>query len=330
MKRWSLLAFMALFCPIGLVSQTAPVKIGTMDGPTEGVFGSVDDVVVAPSGEVLILDRQTSRVSSWSVSGGYLHDVGRRGSGPGEYLDPIDLAITSAGELLVLDQGNGKVLRFGRTAGRGRALVGEVRHGLPAQALCSTEGLVFLLSPGRERLVAVMDHDGAILREFALPHEPTAAERKALRGYPSVPLNYGRIACGAGRVLLTGQQTGVVRAFSLRGEHLWTHELSAFFPVERKFDERVGVCCRYEPNPQTGTADYLMGLVLVDSTTAYAVVSTEAADEPYFLGFSGRWLDLRSGAERRGREFDMWVHDLRPGRAIGSVDIPFPQVIISR
>ncbi len=78
-------------------------SIGVETGDSSYVFNVIERVAAAPDGSILVLDRTGCRVSLFTPSGEFVRSAGRRGSGPGEYLNPSDLVLLNDGRLLVCD-----------------------------------------------------------------------------------------------------------------------------------------------------------------------------------------------------------------------------------
>ncbi|HRP07744.1 MAG TPA: 6-bladed beta-propeller, partial [Gemmatimonadales bacterium] len=68
-------------------------------------------LVVAPGGEIVVLDRRPAVLRVFSADGGFLRTIGREGSGPGEYLDFGELTIVGD-TLVVNDRQNSRLVLF--------------------------------------------------------------------------------------------------------------------------------------------------------------------------------------------------------------------------
>lgn len=91
----------------------APVfTIGDLDGPPEYAFGHLFTVLPAPHGGFYTCDRQDMRVRYYDESGVFVREVGRRGSGPAEYRDCVNLALGRDSALIVSDPANGRFVFF--------------------------------------------------------------------------------------------------------------------------------------------------------------------------------------------------------------------------
>lgn len=88
------------------------VTIGMTDGPDEYLIGNPQAIAVGVGGTVYILDRQAPSLRAYAPDGTYLRDIGREGSGPGEYRRPGGIATLADGRLLVRDPGNGRISVF--------------------------------------------------------------------------------------------------------------------------------------------------------------------------------------------------------------------------
>ena len=84
------------------------------DGPYE--LNQPSSVLVAPNGDIFIGDghggRSNSRIIKYSPSGEFLLSWGSRGSEPGNFDVPHDLAMDSSGRIFVGDRGNNRVQIF--------------------------------------------------------------------------------------------------------------------------------------------------------------------------------------------------------------------------
>lgn len=102
------------FSPDGELLMT----LGTpgASGRTHDTFNGPCDVVVAPNGDIFVVDGHTpngnNRVVKFSSDGTYLMEWGETGSEPGQFRTPHAVAMDSQGLLYVGDRGNGRVQVF--------------------------------------------------------------------------------------------------------------------------------------------------------------------------------------------------------------------------
>ena len=77
-----------------------------------GLLASPRNVVAAPNGDILVLDRNPARILHYDADGNLLGTLGRQGAGPGEFADYGDLAI--AGDTVIInDRGNSRIVLLG-------------------------------------------------------------------------------------------------------------------------------------------------------------------------------------------------------------------------
>jgi uncharacterized protein (TIGR03663 family) len=69
-------------------------------------------IAVDAAGNLLVVDTGNHRVIRFSPDGQPLGTFGRRGSGPGQFEEPVGIGIGPAGDIYVVDTWNGRVQRF--------------------------------------------------------------------------------------------------------------------------------------------------------------------------------------------------------------------------
>jgi hypothetical protein len=85
------------------------VRIGSLEGADEYVFGRVAALAVGERGVLYVLDEDVPVVRAYSPDGTYQFDVGREGKGPGEYMRPDGLATLPDGRVIIRDPGNARL-----------------------------------------------------------------------------------------------------------------------------------------------------------------------------------------------------------------------------
>jgi hypothetical protein len=89
------------------------VSIGALEGPDEYVFAAPSAIAVGSDGTIYVLDTQVPVLRSYGPDGVYRGDLGRDGSGPGEYQGPDGLAVLPDGRVLVRDPPNSRITVYG-------------------------------------------------------------------------------------------------------------------------------------------------------------------------------------------------------------------------
>ena len=89
------------------------LRIGSIDVEGPALFGSVAGYAVDGMGRIYVLDRHARELRVFDREGTHVRTVGRDGAGPGEFGDPIAVAVEPASQwLVVVDVGNGRYTRF--------------------------------------------------------------------------------------------------------------------------------------------------------------------------------------------------------------------------
>ncbi len=82
-------------------------SIGIELGDSNYVFGSIMSLEEGPDGLVYVLDRACGRVMVYSPDGSFLRQIGSQGSGPGEMMNPLAMAVLGDGRITVCAAYNG-------------------------------------------------------------------------------------------------------------------------------------------------------------------------------------------------------------------------------
>lgn len=155
---------------------------------SDSTFGWIREHT-ATSQAIYVLDAGTLQVHAYHpVERRLLWSAGRKGSGPGEFLAPVDIASTSSGAV-VLDPANGRVSEYGLHGNHIR----DYAHPLysRAKALCvMSDGSLVLHTTQRDAFLVRMSRAGRILRKWPFPwnvsdpDNPMLTNAVTLRGLP--------------------------------------------------------------------------------------------------------------------------------------------------
>ena len=87
--------------------------IGEIDeAPKEYLFSGPEHISTDNHNNIYVADRNSSQIRVFDEKGKFLKYIGRRGQGPGEFIEISCILITTGGELLVSDRVNRRVTRF--------------------------------------------------------------------------------------------------------------------------------------------------------------------------------------------------------------------------
>ncbi len=146
------------------------LRIGSLAGPPESTFGSVDDLIVLDDGSIWILDGQQTTILRFDASGAYIGSVGREGEGPGEFRRPQSLAARGPDRALVWDSGLGRATTFdlhGDPIGSFRGPSGMVWSAYHEELMVSDSDIVWVLTTSAFGALAEARGDPDRLRALA-------------------------------------------------------------------------------------------------------------------------------------------------------------------
>lgn len=87
-------------------------SIGIDMGDSNYVFGAVSSATLTTDGNIAVLDMQKIVISLFTPNGEFIRNIGRQGSGPGEFLYPAAIASRPEGGFLVSDLMGNKLIDY--------------------------------------------------------------------------------------------------------------------------------------------------------------------------------------------------------------------------
>ena len=88
----------------------------------EWTLFEVEDLGRLEDGRLVVLNRSSRQLLMFGRDGEFLRSVGRRGEGPGEFVDPIELGVIGGDSIVVWDWGLGRLVLFGADGSHGRSV----------------------------------------------------------------------------------------------------------------------------------------------------------------------------------------------------------------
>lgn len=256
----------------------------------------VSDAARDSAGRLYVIDGLTPRIVAFNSRLEPTAATGRRGGGPGEFREPIALAVVRPGRVAVLDRALRRLSFFDLHEGSSRMeRAGSIALRMPTEGLCVLgEGQYLIYGFVEGRRLHVIDSVGRAGRSFA----PVYA---GLSSMAAELASAGRMSCdiAADEVVLTSRFLPIVEAFRLStGERLWTDTLRPFRPLELT-DEggRVTIASGPSGYSVVRSVFHAQGLLIIqafyDARTDGARVDTVVTYSREIEG--GRWLpyDLR-------------------------------------
>jgi outer membrane protein assembly factor BamB len=134
-------------------------------------------VEFAPDGSIYVLDPGNRRIQHFDANRQFLEMWGGFGTNPGQFSDPISLAVDDAGVVYVLDDVRGVIEKYdahGNVLGAIDAFPSEVQPNDGANQLSIGPSGHFFVSVVRPNVVAELDQDGALVHVFGRAGEPGA------------------------------------------------------------------------------------------------------------------------------------------------------------
>jgi len=206
------------------LATTSRAAFGTESDSETDLLGSIKAIALLPSGDVLVLDDKRSEVRIFGLTGAPKQRLGRAGRGPGEFFNPLSLAVDAEGRLYVGDLAQ-TIQVFGPSPS-GYRYLRTIRIEISANAMCFLDTLLVVQGArfGQDTILHVYDWSGRVLRSFG-----------ALYRSPNRLLNYqfgaGPIACDAQRGLVLyapHSAIGEVRAYRTDGALVWRTAVTGY------------------------------------------------------------------------------------------------------
>lgn len=88
------------------------MEIGEEIGDSTNTFASISDVLIDHSNRIVVLDQIEACLKVYDIDGNFLMQVSRRGSGPGEFINPTGLFEMPDGRLGVIAMGKSGYITF--------------------------------------------------------------------------------------------------------------------------------------------------------------------------------------------------------------------------
>ncbi len=152
---------------------TPDLRIGTIDGAPEEIFGDVRAIEAGGDGTVYVLDNQASEIRTYGADGAYLETIATRGQGPGEISGANGMVLSGDSVLWVQDHGQWSFIALRPDGTEIERLPMHVRaYGWTWDGTVDLEGRVWKADLGREAPMA--------------PPEPGITEGSVRRYYVSV------------------------------------------------------------------------------------------------------------------------------------------------
>lgn len=278
------------------------LTVGTVDGPPEYALGSVDRVAGEKNGGFFVYDSRYSQIRRYDASGKHLANIGRKGSGPGEYQQLLGMAVLGDSLLVTWDPQNARATFFGfdgAVRSSFTARLGGVSFGPDVFGIDNDGNVSVLVGFRATRAYIRYRANGTVLDTLAAPLD-------AKSGF-TIPTNDGvRSSFGRGRILKPNTSGGLITAstdtlgFAVVGGSTplrvtRTHAPMRLGAAERKewetFAEGIyNLARRQRPQPGAQRTE----------VTLATIPTLKPALRDFVVDRDGRvWLDVYTTAEKR-------------------------------
>lgn len=139
-------------------------KFGGLEVSEEQVLGNPVDMSLSKSDQIYVLDSKDNNIKIYLKDGTFIKSIGRKGSGPGEFIRPWKLEIINE-KIYVADTGNGRIQVLDEDGKYQRSYKIPVSFGLGMTF--DSEGKAYLNTRGfrSPKLISIYDNQGNLIRE---------------------------------------------------------------------------------------------------------------------------------------------------------------------
>jgi len=187
------------------------LSIGAIDGDEKYIFHQPFDLKVDDQGNIYILDSGNFRIQKFDRNGKYISSIGRKGQGPGEFLNCQDLDLDRDANLWIFDPENNRISGFTPEGKYANSIKLEFP---PRFGAIDSENNIYVYEQYKGKLIHKYDTSGKIVCSFMdeIKFEPKRAE-------PHVN-GLGRIAVHDDKIFLSMIYPYTIYVFSKQGELL--------------------------------------------------------------------------------------------------------------
>jgi hypothetical protein len=334
MWRWvSRKGPLVLLWPVSLATQETArdvprLTLGVLDGPVELSFGYIEDLQLDSAGNIFVLDRYVAAIPWFDANGTFRANIGRKGQGPGEFVEPIALTVDRENRIHVVDAANARFSVFEVGAGQVVPL-GEQRLTVPVSDVCFVGARRFVLARGQRAMMLEIDTAGQVLREFPEPTRLDSRLEQEIGSLPHSLLEVGPIVCDAQRSIIyhASGYLGVVRAYTAEGSLLWSVKVPDFHQADIQRGS-YGLCCRYGQNPETKTVDQIIMAAVDEQGRLHLTVYEAGPGISPSERYETRILRHTDGLQISDSPADYAIAGYYGGRPYGYTNFPVPRVIV--
>jgi hypothetical protein len=151
------------------VVLTEDLVIPGQANPAEHAFASVYGITTDRQGNIYLADAERSRVLKFGPDGAYIAAIGSRGTGPLQFVLPVDVAVDAQDRLYVLDNELNRVTSF--NADLTLADIWDTPVVRPRRIRVDAEGNVLVFALTQHEEIYKFKPNGEFIKEFYDPKE---------------------------------------------------------------------------------------------------------------------------------------------------------------
>jgi len=300
-------------------------RLAAVPGSGLAALGGVADAAIDVQGVIYLIDPSRPGILAVDQRLHHLRTFGRRGSGPGEFREPIAIRALSGNRMGVLDRALRRLSIYRSV--RDSLLVFEraITLGIASESMCGLpDGTFLIYGFANGKRIHIFSPAGKMLRSFG------EADRR-LSPMAGDLMVHGRVFCDAdgAEVVVTSKFLPVVEMFRIStGLQLWVDTLRPFRPLQLT-DEGTSVTISGGPGGNSLIASILnVGAYNIFQTTFDSRMDGATLDTVFTYARStvrGRWSlpridwpllfqlkkDLALGVEVR-EDLELALYRLRP------------------
>lgn len=150
-----------------------------LESAKDSFIGTIKQIVKSGDRFVVLDSRVSKNVLFFTETGQFVRQVGRKGQGPGEYVQPAWVSVDEAGNVVVLDEGQNKLVFYNREGEYLKQIPLHLGGVFPLRFFIDSRDLLYCytIHPNftqatKSKKITVLDQSGRIRYRFG-PWEPT-------------------------------------------------------------------------------------------------------------------------------------------------------------